>query len=237
MAIGQGFGQIIFVDHPTPSTIHQINAFLHPGDRGFGNEICGFGGQRSVDGDDIGLGEQLFERHGGHTMLFGGLRGEKGIVGDHVHQESLRHMSHMGADFSHTENPEGLVGKLHSHELGLLPLPGAVGGIGLRNLPDHRHHHRDGVFRRRDRVTARSIHDNDAPVCGSRQVHVVEPCSGASDHLQASGSLENLRRHPGPASDDQAIVGRELLFQLFWRKFCFDGDFEARVSEYIQTFL
>ena len=102
----------------------------------------------------------------------------------HAHLEGTGALDHFAADAAQTDDAQRLAAQLAAHEFLLLPLAGARGGVGLRDVPRHREHHAERVLGDRDRVSARRVHDQDTGIRGRVEVHVVDAHAGAADHAQ-----------------------------------------------------
>ena len=127
------------------------------------------------------------------------------IVRNHPHAQALRAVGDDRADIAAADDAERLVGDLDAHEAVLLPLAGLRGDIGLRDLARERQHHGDGVLGGGDRIAERGVHHDDALGSGRRDIDIVDADTGAADHLQPLGALEELGRDLGRRTDGEAV--------------------------------
>lgn len=58
------------------------------------------------------------------------------------------------------------------------------------------------------------VHDDNAALAGGSNVDIVDPDTGATDHLQVAPGLQHPGVDPGTAADDDGVVGRNGLHQL-----------------------
>ena len=128
-----------------------------------------------------------------------------GIVGDHLHLQADGAVGDDRADIAAADDAERLAEDLHAHEAVLLPLAGAGGGVGFRDLAGQRQHQRDGVLGGGDGIAEGRVHHDDALGGGGRDVDIVDADAGAADHLQVLGRCEDLRRHLGGRADGEAV--------------------------------
>ena len=79
-------------------------------------------------------------------------------------------------------------------------------GIGRRDLPGQRKHHRDRMFGGGDGVAERGVHHDDALGGSGGNLDIIDADAGASDHLEVGCCLDDLRGHLGGRADRQAII-------------------------------
>ena len=109
----------------------------------------------------------------------------------------------------------------------LLPLAGVRRGIGLRDLPGQRHHHRQRVLGGGDRVAEGRVHHDDAARGGGGDVDVVDADAGAPDHLQAVGVAQDVGGDLGRRADGEAVVVADDRLQLVGLEAGLDVDLDA----------
>ena len=85
-----------------------------------------------------------------------------------------------------------LAAQLVAEKFLLLPFAGLGRGAGLRHGARHRKHERESMFRDRDRVAARRVHDQHTRFGGGGKVDVIDTHSGAADDAQLRSSSEQL---------------------------------------------
>lgn len=68
-------------------------------------------------------------------------------------------------------------------------------------------------------ICSRRVDDQASILSGGLQIHIVDPNSGASHHLELPlGGLEHLPRDLGPAPHDQCVAAGDFLTELLWRE-------------------
>ena len=169
-------------------------------------DVAGLVGQRRVQRDEVGPGQQrveidLFDAH--FHRAFGR---EERIEGDDLHLEAQRAAGDDRADIARADQAQRLAGDFDAHEAVLRPLAGLGLGIGFGDLAGEREHQRDGVFGGGDRVAERGVHHHDALRRGGGDIDVVDADPGAADDLEVGGGVEDLLGHLGRAADREAII-------------------------------
>ena len=184
-------------DQPAARAVHDAHAGLGLGER------IGVDGpprlvrERHVQGDDVGIAEQLVHCHQRHAEGGRALRRQIGIAGDDPHPEPLGEGGDNGADRAAADDAEGLVAKLDAHEAAALPPALARGSVGLRDAPRKRAHHRDGVLGCGHGVSVGRVHDHDAALGRRIHIDVVDSGAGAADDLEPGRPFQQLRGHFG----------------------------------------
>ena len=95
-------------------------------------DVAGLIGERRVEGDEIGAGEQVVELDLLDSEVQRPLGGQERIVGDHLHPQAERPVGDDRADIAGADQAERLAGQLDPHEAVLLPFAGLGRGIGGR---------------------------------------------------------------------------------------------------------
>jgi hypothetical protein len=170
-----------------------------------------------VEGDEIGLGQQLVQRHLLHAHLDGALRRQERVIGSDLHLEAQRAAGNDRSDIARANEAQRLAGELDAHEAVLLPLAGLGRGIGLGQLAGEREHQRDRMLGGRDRIAERCVHHDHALGTGIGNIDIVDADAGAADHLQVGGSVQYLLGHLGRGADGKAIILADHGLQLLRR--------------------
>jgi len=171
-------------------------------------------GQRCVQGNEIGPGQEVVEFDLFHPEIDGAFRRQEGIVGDDLHLEADGALGGERPDIAATDDAEGLVGHFDAHEAVLFPLAGASGDVCLRDLAGQRHHQGDGVLGGGDGIAEGRVHDDDALGGGRRDVDIVYTDAGAGDHLEIGGGVDDLLGHLGGGADGQTVILADYFGQL-----------------------
>ena len=189
----------------------------------FIDEAAGLLGKRHVDGDEVGLGEELLKAHDLDPHLRRLVGVDVRIVGDHPHLEPFGPFRHHGADTAKTYDTQGLSRDFPAHKFLLFPFTCFHGSGGLRNIPGQGQHHRDGVFCRRNGITTGTVHHHDTAPVGCFQIHVIKPGSRPGDEFELGGGFDDLCGHFGGTPDDNGLyVLLKFLDQLLFRQPGFD---------------
>ncbi len=151
-------------------------------------------GQRRVQGDEIGAGEQFVERYPLDPELDRPFGRQERVVGDHLHLEALRPVGDDRADIAAADDAERLAAELDPHEARLFPFAGLGRAVGGGDLAGQRKHHRDRVLGGGDRVAVGRVHDDDAALGRRRDIDIVDADPGAADHLEGVGGGDAARR-------------------------------------------
>ena len=137
-----------------------------------------------MQGDDVGMSEQIVQIALLDGEVAGALIGEIRIEDNHPHFQSMSAIGNDRADITAADDAERLAGKLHANVTLLLPSSRMGGRVRLRNFSCQRQDQGDGVFGRGDRVSVRRVHHHDAALRRRRHIDVVHADTGAADHFQ-----------------------------------------------------
>ena len=158
-----------------------------------------------MDGEEVGLGDELVERQQLDVHLPRPLGGDERVVGDEAHAERRRPLGDELADAAEADDAERLVGQLDALPPAALPAAGLQRGVGLGDVAGLGQEQRHGVLGRRDDVGLRGVHHHDARGGGGVDVDVVEPDAGPADDDQLGAGLEHLGGDVGGRADDQGV--------------------------------
>ncbi len=211
----QGFGKGGLIHQTAAGAVDDPHAFLCLC-KGFGvQDAAGLVGQRHMQGDEIGLCQQLIELHLGHAHRLGALFGQEGIVGQYLHVQAKGAVADDAADIAGADHAEGLVVKLDPHEARLFPLAGMGGDRGFGQLPRHGKHHRNRMFGGGDGVAEGRVHHDHAVARGGGNVNVINADPGAADDLEVRRECQQLVGHLGGRADGKAVILADDLGQFF----------------------
>ena len=184
-----------------------------------------------MDGDEVGLGHQLLQRHQRHNAVAGHFFGHIGIAGDDPHCEPQRPLGHQPSDPAQPQNSQRFVAQLYS--LPARPLPPSVGqrGVGLGDISGLGQEQGHSVLGGRDDV-GQGVIDHQHPVIGSRvHIHVVQAHPGPAHDHQLAPRIEHLGSHLGGRPDDQRLELHNRFQQLSRGQPCADIYFMPSVAE------
>ena len=111
-------------------------------------------------------------------------RSNEWIEGNDIHTERARAAGNDAADAPETYDAERLSLQFDSDKTLALPMTQLETAVCLRNAARQRDQKRDRVFSGGDRISIRSVHDNDAARSRSRHIDVVHAHARAPDHAQ-----------------------------------------------------
>ena len=158
-AAAQRFSQVGLVDDGTASSVDEHRRPLHSGEGGCAKKPASLVGERSVDGDDVGLSEHLVEADLAHVSRdgIGRLRGGR----DDVHTEGVGYGRHTRANVAQAVHAhgqsfqllnrthgEGEVGRGHPPTGGHRPRVATNVDLQLQQQREHRLRHRSSAVSR-----------------------------------------------------------------------------------------
>ena len=192
------------------------HAILHLGDVLGGDQSAAVH-SGSVDGDEVGLGQQLIHLHIGDVQLLGDHGDLIDIEGDDLHADGLGHHAQVLADAAEAHDAQGLALQLDALAIGLLlPLALAHGVTGDGQIPGAGEHMAHGQLGHGLGGGAGSILHVDAVGLGIVHVDVVHTHAAADDQLQlaALGSVNVLLADLGLGADHGHVKPAQGLAQL-----------------------
>ena len=197
MAGFQCLDQGRFVNQAATGAVDDANSLF-----GFGKvlgrqDIAGLIRQRNMQGDEIGTPKQFIKINLCHAKGFCAFIRQEGIIGDNFHMQADRAVAHDATDIACADDAKGFIEQLYPHEPGFFPFSGMGGSVGFWNLPRHRKHHRNRMFRSGDRIAKRRIHHNDALFRCRGNINIVHTNARAPDDLQVGGKGQQLFRNFG----------------------------------------
>ena len=231
MAALDGAHQGRLHDQPAPRAVHDADAGPGPGQRIGVDDPPRLVRERDVQGDDVGLAEQLVHRRQCHAEGGGAVRREVGVEGDDPHLEPLGKGRDDGADGAAADDSERLVAQLHTHEATALPAALAGGAVGLRDAPRQRAHHRDGVLGGGHGIAVGRVHDHDAALGRGVYVDIVDAGARAAHDLEPARLRQQIRGHLGRGANHEALVVSDDLGQCLGREARLHADLDAALGE------
>ena len=175
--------------------------------------------------------ERLERRHHLDAHLLRAIDAHVWIERDHPHREPGRACGDERADPPEAYEPDRLAGELDAFPP--RPLPPAVDEVRmrLRHVARLRQQECQRLLGGADDVGLGRVDHHDASAGAGLDVDVVQPDPGARDDLEVRGGSQHRLRHPGRASDDQRVVGRDLRLQRSRREIRPDVDLEVLPEE------
>ena len=179
----QRLGQSDLIDQTTAGAVDDPHTGFHLGNRLSIQNIAGLLGFGHMQCDEIGPRQKLVQVHFLHAQFFGPLLGEEGIIGHNLHLEAQGTLTDDAANITRANHAKGLARKLYPHEFGFFPFPRVGRGAGLRNLPRHSEHHRNGVFCGGDHIAKGRVHHDHTFFGGSGPVDIIHTDASPANHL------------------------------------------------------
>ena len=238
-ARGLGGGQRFFIHHAVAGAIDEHRAVLHAVDKFRVHHVVGGGTARNVQGDDVALGEDVFNAGGGDADVQGALAGQKVVVAQQGGFKSLEALDEVAADVAQADDAHGFFGQLAAHVFFLFPQAFPGGGVRLDDVAVIRQNHGHDFLRHGVGVGAGGVHDVHILLAGVHDVNVVVAGSGADDQLQGGEGVHDCRSDFFTADDQGHGVrmGGGLFFQ---RRVGVLDDFIAgrfkRIGRYVGEF-
>jgi hypothetical protein len=168
-----------------------------------------------MKGDVVAGGVKIGERDQLGAGVLRDLGSDVRIVRQGAHAERAGAAHYFAADTAESDDPESLSAQLAAQEFLLLPLPGTRGGGRLGDVPRHRQHQGQRVFRHRDGVAAGGVHHQHACVGGGFEIDVIDADAGAANHSQLGSALEDGSIDLHRAADDEGIGAGKMRCKFF----------------------
>ena len=186
------FGECGFDDELAAGAIDDADALLHDAERGLIDEAFCLGGEAYVEGEVVGLLEDVVDVDESDAVLAGDNRGYEGVVADDVHSEAGGTAGDFEADTAEAYDAEGFASELGALEGFFIPFSGVHGGVGAGDGAGEGDHEADCEFGYGYGVGAGGIHDDDALAGGGVGVDVIYAYSGAADDAEFGGGFEEF---------------------------------------------
>ena len=171
-----------------------------------------------MQGDVVGLGEQLGQAEQVHLQLLGPLRRDERVVGQQLHAHGLGHPGHVGADLAQPHHAQLLFIELIAH-IGLaVPATGHGAGMGVGHMARQRQHQGQGVLGGGDRVALWGVHHQHPALGGGGHIDVVDPYTGPADDAQLLGGLDHRGGNGGARANHQGVVVADDRLKLLGRQ-------------------
>ncbi len=191
-AVGERRRERALVDDAAAGGVDDDDAAPHPAQRVLADQADRLGRARQVDGDDVGLLEELVEADQADAELRRARGGDVRVVGHDVHLEGLQPLRHQHADLAEPHHAEGLARELDAGEPRAVPASGAQRGVGRRDPPGGGEHQADGVLGGGGDVRGGGVDDHHPGSGGGGDVDVVEADAGPGHHPQGGRGGEHL---------------------------------------------
>ena len=231
MARFQHVSESFLVNQTTASTVHNANAWFGFREVFARQDVAGRVGQRNVQGDEVSTCEQLVELQFLNTDFRSAFFGQERIVCNDLHFQALSAIDHDRANVACADNAKCFAGQLNTHEFRLFPFASMSRCGRFGDLTCDSEHHRDSVLSRGDHVAEGRVHHDDTFFRGSRDVHVIDADTSASDDFEVGRSGDDFLGHFGRRADRETIVVADDRFERFFvfAKLRLEVDFETAI--------
>src|SRR5215203_1737063 len=220
------------VDELAAGAVDEAGAVLHRADRVRVDHPDRLRRLRRMEGDQLRPAQQLLDRLSAlDTEVAEALGGDELVEGDNLHLEALGAFGDELADAAEADHPQGLAVELGALELGAVPAAGDKRFVRLGDVAEEGEGEGERVLGGGDGVRFRRIGDDDPAPGRGGDVDVVDAGSGAADHLQVLGQLDQLRRHLRRRADQDRVVLGDLLAQLLVGHLEAEVDLELRAQQ------
>ena len=196
------------------SAVDDAHAVLHFGDSVSVEHFFGFLGQRRMNRDVIGFGEQRIQIDKLNANLMRTLFGDIGIVANGGHFHSLHTFGNAAANAANADDAQRFALHLNAVEGFAVPFAFLNGLMRLRDVTRHSHQHSNSVLGSSHGVAFRSVEDNDAFGGSSRNIDIIYADACTADNLQAGGGFNNLFCHLRHAAGYEAVIVVDDLNQF-----------------------
>ena len=213
-ALAHGVGERRLVDDAAAGDVDHAQRRLGLEQQVATDQARRLGRLRQVDGEEVGLGDDLVERQQLDAELAGPVGRHERVVGDEAHPEAAGPVGDELADAAEAGDAERLVGQLDALPAAALPAPGDERGVGLGDVAGLGQQQRHGVLGGRDDVALRGVDDHHAAARGRLDVDVVEADPGPADDEQVGAGGEHLVGDRRRRADDQGVGADDGVEQL-----------------------
>ena len=225
----------------TAGGVDDHHAVLHLGDVLGGDQSaaihCG-----SVDGNEVGLSQQLIHFHIGNAQLLLNAGDVEDIESDDLHADGLSHNAQVLADAAEAHDAQGLALQLDALAVSLLlPLILAHGVTGDGNVAGAGEHMTHGQLGNGLGGSAGGILHSDAAGLGVLDINVVHAHAAADDELElaALGLVNVVGADLGLGADDHSVKilqsGAQLIGLIELLHYLVTHLTELRHSGFIHT--
>ena len=226
----QRVSQSMFIDHAAASDVHHTGTLGEHRQFAGIDEVFGLGREGDVQREIVTLRQQFIFGSEGFDAEFGCLFGShERIVANHFHVESDGSASNFPANSTQTDHTEGFPGYLRAKEALAIPFARFHTGIGSGNMAGYGEEKGNRMLGGRNRVPARSIHD-DHPGAGRRHdINVINTHAGADDSSQVPRIFQFLAGDLCARANDGAVTVANCFLKCFPLQTGAVVDFDPRV--------
>ena len=172
--VADALGEVALVDDAAAGDVDHAQLGLGLQQQIAVDQADGLGRLRQVDGEEVGLGDDLVEAEQLDAHLLGPILGHERVVRHEAHPEALGAVGDELADAAEADDAERLVGQFDAFPAAALPATRDERGVGLGHVAGRREQQRHRVLGGGDDVALRGVDDHHAARGGRRDVDVVE---------------------------------------------------------------
>jgi hypothetical protein len=223
--VTQGIREVGLDDDATAGDVEQPRGRLHLGQPVAVEEPERLRRLRQVDGDEVGLGEDLVDGvHESDTEPRGPVGSDERVVGHQPHAEGVGALGHERADAPEPQHPEGLVVQLGAVPAAALPPALDERRVRLWDVAGQAQQQGQGVLGRGHDVRLRRVADHDARPGRGLDVDVVEPHTCTTDDLEVGRGSDDVGVDGRLRADDDGVEARHTGEQLVLAESGVDDD-------------
>ena len=183
-----------WIGDPPARDVHQLGGRFHPAECRGVDQVLGFGGERTGEDHEIGLGQERVELvHGVHRIRCTASKRRMAPQADEVHIEGLGQLGQSSADVAQADDEERLAAELvlALGEIADHPPPDALSLVvaGLRKTAAQGQHQRHRVFGDGPSIDAAGTGEPDAALC---QLFARELVGAGADRLNEAEPLRPI---------------------------------------------
>ena len=200
------------VDDAAPAEVQQVGPGLHRDELALADEAAREGRLRDVQGDEVGLRQQVRQGRRGPVVAHRQLR--RDVVEEHLHAERLGEDADLGADVAVADDAERLAADLVAG--GRLLAPAALVHLAraVREAAGERDDLGDHQLGDAAGVAERRVEDAHPALTGGVEGHLVRADAEGAEREQPAGLGQDAGRDPGLAADAEDVHVADLLDEL-----------------------
>src|SRR5581483_2353610 len=190
-AVVEGADERLLVDDAAAGGVDQDRGRLHQAQLALPDQVAGTAGERDVDREEVGPGQQLVERDAARVVTVEQVGGDERVVGEQRHLEAAQTGGERAGGVAEAEQADGLAAQVAVGQ-GVLAVPGAGANQAVmdRDLADEREPEANDVLGEALAGGVRGVGDHDPARGGGEDGDVVHAAAGADDGAAAGEDVE-----------------------------------------------
>ena len=229
------FGQGGLVDDAPSGGIDQPEPGLGVGQKFLADEAGRLGGLGDMNGEEIGLADQVVQGHQFGSHRSRPLGGQVRVISNEPHPEGQGPLRDQRSDPAEADDPEGLAVDLYAFPAGPFPAARLQRRVRLGDIARLRQQESHGVLGGGEDVRLRGVDHHHPPSGGSGDVHIVEADPRPTDYQQLAPRRQDLVIDLGGRPDYERRRARDSLEEVPVRQAQPDVDMVARLSQEVEA--